>query len=452
MPEYAGQHFDLDAPQLNDIATSSPVPAAESMVDVGAATDQPQHATPPLQDTNTIVADQRPKETLHQRKVSQSNGVYANVDINPLGQLPSTPQHQGIDAMVQDPQLQQDLAMASHSAPGFALPDGLKARSTSRLSKDVVKDDTKSSTNEHTDKDGDKDEDEEDDEVESAVDDKPQSTTVAPVQQTAVNRTFRSINLSVGNDIIENGEAATLRIVDFPVLDPGMSPETGGASTPTAPFRDARQPSDSVLYDSKGVVEILKFCYTKSSSSLSVSSISKFKKNFNTKRDALPLAPSGKPAWVEVNGVRYFLAYAGQIALSGSYNKTHKYKSHLWRNQNTVRAADLSPLMLMGNVDVPSTRVGQAMTGIPKALFEPFNIQPNKSAKLKNNMNASEKTSGKRHNDDTQDEVPSGSASTKRRKKQAVNTARESSADNSGHPKTKQKSVKVKSESDLDFP
>jgi hypothetical protein len=126
----------------------------------------------------------------------------------------------------------------------------------------------------------------------------------------------RTVDLFTGNDTIEGGLAATLRIVNFPDLDPGTSAELGKRTVPTEPFmvngRTNRQPDPSKCYDSRGVVEVLKFCYTKNDLNKKISNLSDFRLNFSTKRDAIANPPSGRPAWIEVNGLKYFLAYAGK--------------------------------------------------------------------------------------------------------------------------------------------
>jgi hypothetical protein len=50
--------------------------------------------------------------------------------------------------------------------------------------------------------------------------------------------------------------------------------------------------------------------------------------------------------------------------------------------------------MLIGNIEVPETKVGKPLTNIPKSLFEPFSIQPKKSSGLRNNENANSSGSG----------------------------------------------------------
>jgi hypothetical protein len=129
----------------------------------------------------------------------------------------------------------------------------------------------------------------------------------------------------------------------------------------------------------------MKFAYTKTDSSMLKSNLGEFA-NFSAKRDLKGTAPSGKPAYVTVNGQDYFLSYAGQVALWGNKNETHSYKRE-WINQNAVRRPGHSPLMLIGNVDVPD-KVGKPMNNFPKELFDEFTIQGNKSDGLKLNSNA----------------------------------------------------------------
>lgn len=195
-------------------------------------------------------------------------------------------------------------------------------------------------------------------------------------------------DLPEGNNIVEDGARVTLRIVDFPQLGSGQTHEKGKPAENTKPFGGKKNflPNKKTNYDSRGIVELLKFCYTKKDVNLRKSQLADYK-NFSTKRDVIGNAPSGKPAYVEVDGRKYYLCYAGKIALWGSKVTTHNYKRD-WTTQNEVRSRYLSPLMLVGNVKVPYLGAGKAMTDIPKELFDVFDISAAKSAVLKTNKNA----------------------------------------------------------------
>jgi len=208
----------------------------------------------------------------------------------------------------------------------------------------------------------------------------PRPTVVSPIT---------TINLPPGNDIIENGYPVILRFVDFPQLSAEEVVRKGPTAVHIGAFAAKRQislPDKTAHYDSKSIVEILKFAYTTVDTSMLKSSLAQYA-NFSAKRDVKgSVPPSGKPAWVEVNGSAYFLCYAGRIALWGSKVTTHTYLRD-WVNQNSVRGPGLSPLMLIGNVDVPD-KVGKPMKNLPKELFEEFSLQSNKSTSLKSNGNA----------------------------------------------------------------
>jgi hypothetical protein len=215
----------------------------------------------------------------------------------------------------------------------------------------------------------------------------------------------RRINLRQGNDIIEGGQAAVLLVVDFPSISYGGYAAKGEKGASTRPFKSTgiasteRLPQQDVLYDSRGAVELLKFCYTQADRTLSVSALRKFKKNFSSKSDCLAIATSGQPAWIEVDHgqhtERFFLSYAGKIALwGGKGSKVHNHVSDTYTNQNKVREAGLAPLMLIGNVDVPDSRMCEKLTKLPLDLFSPFKLQPRKSEALRHNLNASDRHTG----------------------------------------------------------
>jgi hypothetical protein len=203
---------------------------------------------------------------------------------------------------------------------------------------------------------------------------------------------IRRIHVPAGNKLIENGQAATLPVVDFPLLSPNEIHRKGPTKCVTAgqflTSRTLGNPDKTAYYDSRGTVEVMKFAHTKADTSMTKSDLSEFE-NFSAKRDVKGNAPSGKPAWVTVNGQDYFLSYAGQVALWGNKNETHSYKRE-WVNQNAVRRRGHSRLMLIGNVEVPD-KVGKPMNNFPKELFDEFNIQDSKSKGLKLNRNAGRK-------------------------------------------------------------
>jgi hypothetical protein len=236
------------------------------------------------------------------------------------------------------------------------------------------------------------------------------------------------IQLPDNNDLVEDGHAATIGVVDFPLLEPGEAHLTGMKSTPTEPFsttgRKVRVPEKKTHYDSRGVVEVMVFAYTTRDTNMNRSSLSQYE-NFNHKRDLKPNAPSGKPAYVKPYGRKYFLCYGGQIALRGSKVSTHKWKNpELWTVQNDVRKVGLSPIMLIGNVDVPDLGMGRPMYDLPKELFDEFNKQPKKSESLKLNTNANGVRKSKREAP-SEDEESSPPRKQKRKAKKATVTTSE---------------------------
>ena len=148
----------------------------------------------------------------------------------------------------------------------------------------------------------------------------PPPTVVDPI---------RRIHVPAGNKLIEGGQAATLLAVDFPLLDPNEFHRKGPTKSVTAgqfiTSRTLGKPDKKAYYDSRGIVEVMKFAHTKTDTSMLKSNLSEFE-NFSAKRDVKGNPPSGKPAYVTVNGQDYFLSYAGQIALWGNKNETHSYK------------------------------------------------------------------------------------------------------------------------------
>lgn len=145
------------------------------------------------------------------------------------------------------------------------------------------------------------------------------------------------------------------------------------------------------LYDSKGAVEPLKFCYTQNDTAQSMSALRTFKKTFSSKSDRLAHDLLGHPAWVEVNPgqpneERFFLSYAGKIApWERKGAKTHNFLNPAYTNGD--HACVVGPC-LRGNVDVPHSRPCKKLTKLPPALYKAFTIRSNKSEPLRNNSNA----------------------------------------------------------------
>jgi hypothetical protein len=239
-----------------------------------------------------------------------------------------------------------------------------------------------------------------------------------------------TITLHDGNELVEDGNAIMLRVVDFPQLEPEEENEKGRPSTSANHFTAARLPSKDTYYDSRSIVELLKFAYTKADTSMTKSKLSAYA-NFSAKRDVLGNAPSKKPAYITVRGRNYFLCYAGKIALWGDKVQTHKHRSDLWTGQNEVRKSNLSPLMLIGNVAVPAKGCGKPFTNLPRELFEEFDIQPAKSKGLKLNINAigrrhpvsaATQTSGADEDGDEDDDAAESSSPLPKRKSEAAKT------------------------------
>lgn len=239
-----------------------------------------------------------------------------------------------------------------------------------------------------------------------------------------------TITLHDGNELVEDGNAIMLRVVDFPQLEPEEENEKGRPSTSANHFTAARLPSKDTYYDSRSIVELLKFAYTKADTSMTKSKLSAYA-NFSAKRDVLGNAPSKKPAYITMRGRNYFLCYAGKVALWGDKVQTHKHRSDLWTGQNEVRKSNLSPLMLIGNVAVPAKGCGKPFTNLPRELFEEFDIQPARSKSLKLNINAigrrdpvsaATQTSGADEEGDEDDDAAESSSPLPKRKSKAAKT------------------------------
>jgi hypothetical protein len=79
----------------------------------------------------------------------------------------------------------------------------------------------------------------------------------------------RCINFLQDNDIIEDGQAVKLLVMDFPKLSSTAHGGKSGTPTSTEPFKSAgsgnkeRLPKYDALHDSKGTVDRLKFYGTR---------------------------------------------------------------------------------------------------------------------------------------------------------------------------------------------